>query len=135
MSKRKTAVAAAADNASAAASAVAGAGTPPGNASSSSPERRRCSLERIVSECAERARRSECPLVSADVLAQLLKIQAKYLDEHPCLCTSRFRHILHQLDHDRHKKLADLCSELQKLTMESVESKVATTTAYRDIVP
>ena len=44
---------------------------------------------------------------------------SEYLDEHPCLCTSRFRHILHQLDHDRHKKLADLCSELQKLTMVS----------------
>ena len=74
MSKRKTPAAAAADNAPAA-EAVAGAGPPPGNASSS-PERRRCSLERIVAECAERARRSECPLVSADVLAQLLKIQA-----------------------------------------------------------
>ena len=46
-------------------------------------------------------------------------VSAEYLDEHPCLCTSRFRHILHQLDHDRHKKLADLCSELQKLTMVS----------------
>ena len=46
-------------------------------------------------------------------------VSAEYLDEHPCLCTSRFRHILHQLDHDRHKKLADLCSELQKLTLVS----------------
>ena len=46
-------------------------------------------------------------------------MSAEYLDEHPCLCTSRFRHILHQLDHDRHKKLADLCSELQKLTLVS----------------
>ena len=46
-------------------------------------------------------------------------LSAEYLDEHPCLCTSRFRHILHQLDHDRHKKLADLCSELQKLTLVS----------------
>ena len=46
-------------------------------------------------------------------------VSAEYLDEHPCLCTSRFRHILHQLDHDRHKKLADLCSELQKLSMVS----------------
>jgi hypothetical protein len=43
----------------------------------------------------------------------------EYLDDHPCLCTSRFRHTLHQLDQERHKRLADLCSALQKLTMVS----------------
>ena len=52
-------------------------------------------------------------------LVNMFPNSSEYLDEHPCLCTSRFRHILHQLDHDRHKKLADLCSELQKLTMVS----------------
>ena len=67
MSKRKTA----AVDASKAGAAV----TEAEEAGAAAPARRRCSLDRIVAECA-RARRSECPLVSADILAQLLKIQA-----------------------------------------------------------
>ena len=67
MSKRKTANV----DASKAGAAV----TEAEEARIAAPARRRCSLDRIVAECA-RARRSECPLVSADILAQLLKIQA-----------------------------------------------------------
>ena len=74
MSKRKTATGDA-SKAAAAAAAAAAAIVAEEEARVVAPARRRCSLERIVAECA-RARRSECPLVSADILAQLLKIQA-----------------------------------------------------------
>ncbi len=86
-----------------------------------------------------------CPRVKilpAEILVNLLKIQAsesvnsitsgpisqtafylfiylfvpEYLDDHPCLCTSRFRHALHHLDQERHRRLASLCGRLQALT-------------------
>ena len=66
MSKRKTATV---DASKAAAAAVVAEE----EVRVAAPARRRCSLERIVAEC---ERRSERPLVSADILAQLLKIQA-----------------------------------------------------------
>lgn len=43
----------------------------------------------------------------------------EYLDEHPCLCTSRFRHVLHQLNQEQHKKLASICGDLQTITSVS----------------
>ena len=64
-------------------------------------------------------------MIKSEVLNQLLRIQAKYEDEHPCLCTSRFRHVLHQLDHDKHKKLAGLCLELQQIKHDDEDNKVA----------
>ncbi|XP_059097109.1 uncharacterized protein LOC131891517, partial [Tigriopus californicus] len=61
-------------------------------------------------------------------------LSSEYLDEHPCLCTSRFRHVLHQLDHNQHKKLADLCGQLRLLTSVSSEHLYSTTQYYNTII-
>ena len=73
------------------------------------------------------------PVITNEVAIQLLKIQSSkfhfisntcqssytnlskisgYLDDHPYLCTSRFRHTLHQLPDDHHKILEQLCFQL-----------------------
>lgn len=58
------------------------------------------------------------PLISSNVAIQLLKIQSRFLDNHPFLCTSRFRHTLHQLSDDNHQKLDQLCHEMHNLLLE-----------------
>ena len=52
------------------------------------------------------------PLISNEIALNLLKIQSKFVSSHPCLCTSRFRHTLHQLDEESHQDLDRLCSQL-----------------------
>lgn len=59
------------------------------------------------------------PVITNEVAIQLLKIQSRYLDDHPYLCTSRFRHALHQLPDDHHKILEQLCFQLHCILLNS----------------
>jgi len=52
------------------------------------------------------------PLIPNETALSLLKIQSKFVSSHPCLCTSRFRHTLHQLDEEHHQDLDRLCNQL-----------------------
>jgi len=52
------------------------------------------------------------PLIPCETALSLLRIQSKFVSSHPCLCTSRFRHALHQLDVEHHQELDRLCSQL-----------------------
>merc|ERR1719510_641192 len=72
------------------------------------------------------------PLIPCETAVNLLKIESKFVSSHPCLCTSRFRHTLHQLDVEHHQELDRLCNKLPyvlNIEDEGIEN------AYSDVIP
>lgn len=76
------------------------------------------------------------PLIPNETALNLLKIQSKFETSHPCLCTSRFRHTLHQLDEEHHQGLDRLCLQLsQILKLEEDCDPEQPDLLYNNVIP
>jgi len=73
------------------------------------------------------------PLIPCETAVNLLKIESKFVSSHPCLCTSRFRHTLHQLDVEHHQELDRLCNKLPYVL--NIEDGEGIENAYSDVIP
>jgi hypothetical protein len=75
------------------------------------------------------------PLIPNETALTLLKIQSKFVSSHPCLCTSRFRHTLHQLNEEHHQDLDRLCSKLSLILKLEDEQETKKEELFDSVVP